>query len=146
MTWVKYFMSIALTVSKKSKDQSTQVGAIIVGPGNEIISTGFNGMPRGVNDDVPERHERPEKYFWMEHAERNAIYSAAKIGVPTKGCRMYCTHPPCMDCGRGIIQSGIINHYFPDPSNMDPELYDRWAKDFERIELLFRGIINFHYV
>jgi len=109
MNWSTYFKNIAEQVKLKSKDQLTQIGAVIVGQDNEIVSTGYNSFPRGINDDIPERQERPEKYFFMEHAERNAIYNAARIGVSTKGTTMYLTcGVPCADCARGIINAGII--------------------------------------
>lgn len=107
MNWNEYFMSIAKTVALKSKDQSTKNGVVIVGPDNEIRSTGYNGFCRGMGDDDPAKHERPLKYKFFEHAERNAIYNAARFGAPTRGCKMYSTWPPCTDCARAIIQSGI---------------------------------------
>lgn len=108
MNWDEYFYKMANLVSEKSKDTSTQIGAVIVGPDNEIRSTGYNSFPAGINDEVDVRQERPEKYYWMEHAERNALYNAAKIGVSTKGCIMYLNcGVPCCDCTRGIINSGI---------------------------------------
>ncbi len=108
MNWEEYFKSIACQVKQKSKDKYTQIGAVIVGQNNEIVSTGYNSFPRGINDTVSERQERPEKYYWFEHAERNAIYNAASVGVSTKGCTMYLTCGiPCADCARGIINSGI---------------------------------------
>jgi dCMP deaminase len=108
-----YFMSLAVTVSAASKDRSTKVGCVVVGPDNEIRSTGFNGFPRGVNDNAPERHERPAKYLWTEHAERNAIYNAARMGTALKHCRLYCTFAPCMDCARAIVQAGICEVITP---------------------------------
>jgi len=105
--WDQYFMNIVYLVASKSKDQSTHVGAVIVGPDREIRSTGYNSFARGINDDLPERQERPEKYFWFEHAERNAIYNAARMGLSTKDCIMYTNGVPCMDCARAIVQSGI---------------------------------------
>ena len=108
MNWDEYFRNIVHQVKLKSKDKYTQIGAVIVGPDNEIVSTGYNSFPRGINDDINERQERPEKYYWFEHAERNAIYNAARIGVSTRDCRMYLTCGiPCSDCTRGIINSGI---------------------------------------
>ena len=108
MNWVDYFRELAHVVKKKSKDTNTQIGAIIVGKDHEIVSTGYNSFPRGIKDDVLERQDRPEKYFWFEHAERNAIYNAARIGVSTKDCTMYLScGVPCADCARGIINSGI---------------------------------------
>jgi len=108
MNWTEYFINIAHQVKLKSKDQKTQIGVVIVGKDNEIVSTGYNSFPRGLNDEVQMRQERPEKYYWFEHAERNAIYNAARIGVSTKNCTMYLTCGiPCADCARGIINAGI---------------------------------------
>jgi dCMP deaminase len=108
MNWKEYFRNIAHQVKLKSKDEKTQIGAVIVGEDNEIVSTGYNSFPRGISDDISERQERPEKYFWFEHAERNAIYNAARNGVSTKGTTMYLTCGiPCADCCRGIINAGI---------------------------------------
>jgi len=112
MNWIEYFREIATVVAKKSKDQKTHIGAVIVGKDNEIVSTGYNSFPRGLNDNLQERQERPEKYFWMEHAERNAIYNAARIGVSTKDCSLYLSHWfPCVECTRAIINSGITTLY-----------------------------------
>jgi dCMP deaminase len=105
-TWTEYFLQMADLVATKSKDKSRQVGCVLVGPDNEVLSTGYNGMCRGINDDVPERHERPEKYYWFEHAERNAVYNAA--GVKLKGATAYMQSPPCADCARALIQVGIV--------------------------------------
>ena len=105
--WHRRFMDVAKLVSTWSKDPSTKTGAIVVGPDREIRATGYNGLVRGVRDDVPERLERPTKYDFFEHAERNAIYNACLTGTSLKGCVMYATHPPCTDCARAIIQSGI---------------------------------------
>lgn len=112
MEWIQYFLGIAEQVKLKSKDQSTQIGAIIVGKDKEIRSTGYNSFPRGLDDSKPERQERPEKYFWFEHAERNAIYNAARMGTPIDGTTIYLTSgPPCADCARAIINSGIRKVY-----------------------------------
>lgn len=104
--WDKHFIKMARQCSEMSEDDSTKVGAVIVGPDREVRSTGYNGLPRGV-DALMDRFERPGKYHWFEHAERNAIYNAARIGVPTADCTIYVQGPPCADCTRGIIQSGI---------------------------------------
>lgn len=108
MNWTNYFLGIAEQVKLKSKDESTQIGAVIVGKGKEILSTGYNSFPRGLDDNLPERQERPLKYFYFEHAERNAIYNAARVGIPLDGSTIYLTSGlPCADCGRAIINSGI---------------------------------------
>ncbi len=112
MNWNQYFFNIAEEVKEKSKDKNTQIGAVIVGKDKEIVSTGYNSFPRGIDDEKDSRQEKPEKYFWFEHAERNAIYNAARIGVSTKGCTIYLTCDiPCADCARGIINAGIIKIY-----------------------------------
>ena len=105
--WNKRFMEVAFLIASWSKDPSTKTGAVIVGPDKEIRATGYNGPVRGVDDDVPERFERPTKYDFFEHAERNALYNACLTGVSVKGCVMYATHAPCVDCARAIIQAGI---------------------------------------
>lgn len=112
-TWQNHFLDLAELISKKSKDPTTKVGCVIVGPDNEIRSTGFNGFPRGVPDDpemFPERYKRPEKYLWTAHSESNAIFNAARVGVPLKGCTLYINVAlhPCCSCAVGIIQSGIV--------------------------------------
>lgn len=107
-SWDQYFVAMARLASCKSKDPSTKIGAVIVGPQNEVVSTGYNSLPRLV-EPTPERLERPEKYKWFEHAERNAIYHAALRGSRTDGCRMFLScWVPCTDCTRAIINSGII--------------------------------------
>lgn len=106
--WGDYFIRIANQVKLKSKDKNTQIGVVLVGEDNEIVSTGYNSFPRGINDDVDERQEQPEKYFWFEHAETNAIINAARIGVSTKGTTMYMTCGlPCAACARAIINAGV---------------------------------------
>jgi dCMP deaminase len=106
-SWKKWHLGLANYVAGKSKDRSTKVGAVIVDDDNTVIATGFNSFPRGVNDDIDERHERPAKYKWTEHAERNAIYNAARQVL--KGTTLVLQYPPCPchDCTRGVIQSGI---------------------------------------
>ena len=104
-----YFLSLIKPLSMKSKDASTKVGCIIVGPDNDIRTTGYNSFPRGIDDNVPERQERPIKYAFIEHAERNAIYNKARVGgAGLKGCRIYMDFLPCTDCARAIINVGII--------------------------------------
>ena len=106
--WNNFFMEMCETVALKSRDISTKVGAVIVGPDHEVRSVGYNGFPRNSDDDKLERYERPLKYIWTEHAERNAIYNASRVGIPLKGCTIYISSlPPCVECARAIIQSGI---------------------------------------
>lgn len=106
--WDRYFLEICRVVASRSKDPATQIGCVIVGPAREIRSTGYNSLPRRVDDTKPERLERPTKYLWIEHAERNAIYNAARAGTATENCTLYADITPCMDCARAIVQAGIV--------------------------------------
>ena len=90
----------AYAAATKSKDRSTHVGAVVIGPDNEVRTSGYNSFPRNLNDNVEARYERPLKYMWTEHAERNAIYNAAGTGVALKDCDMYCMWFPCHECAR----------------------------------------------
>ena len=107
--WDEYFMRMAELVKTKSKDRSTQVGSVIVGEGHIVLSVGYNGFPRGINDEIEERHERPIKYHWVEHSERNSIFSAARSGTKLLGSTIYITGGgfACSDCARAIVQAGI---------------------------------------
>ena len=105
--WDHRFLSLAQQIGSWSKDRSTRVGCVIVSPDRAVISSGYNEFPRGIDDEVPSRHERPEKYLWTEHAERNAIYNAAREGIRIRDCQLYLSWFPCADCARAIVQSGI---------------------------------------
>jgi dCMP deaminase len=106
MSWDEFFMRHVYLVASKSKDTRTRIGAVIVRD-NRVISEGYNGMPIGVNDNVQERYERPEKYFWFEHGERNAVFACARFGIACQGGVMYTQGVPCADCARAVIQAGI---------------------------------------
>ena len=106
-SWEEYFMGMARYVAQKSKDNSVKVGVVIVGPDNEVRSTGYNGFARGIDEHDTSRWERPAKYKWVEHGERNAIYNAARMGLSTRDCTAYMESPPCTDCARALIQAGI---------------------------------------
>lgn len=104
--WDQYFMTIAYLAAARSQDSSTHAGTVIVRPDNTVVSTGYNNPPKGMKiEDVPKT--RPEKYFYMEHSERNAIFAAAANEGGTAGCRLYVNFLPCADCARAIVQSGI---------------------------------------
>ena len=107
INWDEYFMGIALLAARRSKDPSTQVGACIVSAENIIISTGYNGMPKGCSDDeFPwEREGTDTKYPYVVHAELNAILNAN--GRDLRGSRIYVALFPCNECAKAIIQSGV---------------------------------------
>ena len=107
ISWDEYFMGIALLAAKRSKDPSTQVGACIVSEDNIIISTGYNGMPKGCSDDeFPwNRDGEDNKYAYVVHAELNAILNAN--GRNLRGSLVYVALFPCNECAKAIIQSGV---------------------------------------
>jgi len=136
MNFDDYYMNMAYLVAMKSKDASTHIGAVVVGPDNEVRSVGYNSFPRGINDNLPERQVRPEKYYWFEHAERNSVYNATLLGTSLKGCRMYTNGIPCMDCARAVVQAGIkeviIDKFWDDNND------DIWIENANRTKILFQ--------
>lgn len=102
--WITRLLNQARVVASYSKDPSTKTGAIIVTQDGDPISNGYNGLPRGLNDDIAERVHPDVKYAFFEHAERNAIYNSE---VSLRGAAMFATHFPCVDCMRGILQKRI---------------------------------------
>lgn len=133
--WDKRFMRLAREVASWSKDRSTKVGCVVIEPGTRaIVSVGYNGIPRGVDDDDEKRHQRPTKYFWFEHAERNAVFNAAMRGTTLRGCTIYVTMYPCADCARAIIQSGISKLVCPAP---DFEVRGDWADSWRIASKMF---------
>jgi len=106
-TWDEYFLQMADLVSARSHDVQTQHGAVIVGPNYEVLSTGYNGFVRDI-DDTQLPNTRPDKYTWMIHAEHNAIINCARNGIKLRGSTIYVTGPPCIYCLQYIYQAGII--------------------------------------
>ena len=127
--WDVRFLRLAHEVSKWSKDRSTRVGAVIVQADRTPGPYGYNGFPRHIDDGLKKRHKRPIKYDWTEHAERNAIYNAARIGMALGGCIMYATHLPCVNCARAIIQVGISKVVVDEGSHSDTGFAKRWGRE-----------------
>jgi len=124
--WDEYFLTLAETVKRKSKDPRCQVGAVIVSPdGNVVVTTGFNGLARGVFDDVHVLRHTPEKLRWICHAESNAILNASRTGVALSGCTMYVTKFPCLACCNDIVQAGIARIYTHDTRYWSDDPADR---------------------
>jgi len=127
--WNKRFLGLATYVASWSKDPSTKVGAVIADSKNRIVSLGFNGFARGVNDD--ERlNNRNTKYAMILHAEENAIMFA---GRDLSDCRLYVSGlPPCSHCASFIVQSGIKKVYA-----WKQEIPERWQESFEITKNIF---------
>ena len=120
------FLKLAKHISEWSKDPSTKVGCVVVGPDRELRSTGFNGLPRGIEDNEERLNNREIKYPLICHAEENAIMHAARIGISLKGCTAYVTWPPCTRCARSLIQAGVSTIVYPE----NIEIPERWMDDF----------------
>ena len=107
--WNRRGVELAAHIATWSKDKSRGVACVILGEGLEPLSFGYNGFPRGVNDNVPERHERPLKYKWTIHDAANAICNAARVGTALKGSTLYTNTFPCSGCAGLIVQAGIYH-------------------------------------
>ena len=129
--WDIRFLKLATHISEWSKDPSTKVGCVVVGPDREIRSTGFNGFPRGIQDSDDRLTNRDLKYPLICHAEENAIMHAARIGLALKGCTAYVTWPPCTRCARSLIQAGVSEIVIPSGL----EIPDRWRDDLSLIHI-----------
>lgn len=128
----RWFQMVDL-VSSWSYDPSTKVGAVIIPKNSDLPITGWNGFPRGVKD-FPERYQdRETKYKLVSHAEANAILNAARHGVNLQGATIYISHPPCNECAKLIIQSGIKRVIYRPLS----EDFKRWKESVQWSQLMF---------
>jgi len=118
----------------KSQDKSTQIGCILVSPFEGVVTYATNTFTHGISPNK-KMQERPLKYDYIEHAERNAIYRCALKGYCTSGLTMYCPWWCCADCARGIVQCGInrfVGHHL-----MYELATKRWKDSIDRgMELL----------
>ncbi|KKP59618.1 MAG: dCMP deaminase [Candidatus Magasanikbacteria bacterium GW2011_GWC2_34_16] len=109
ISWDECFMRMAHLIAERSKDPSTQAGAVIVNNKNVVVGMGYNGFPRGIeSDQLPWEREGSfldTKYAYVCHAEENAVYNANSRS--TEGCVTYCTLFPCNECAKTLIQNGI---------------------------------------
>ena len=114
--WDMRFLELAQLVASWSKDPSTKVGAVLVRPDRTIVSTGYNGFPRGCNDCKATYANREQKYARVVHAELNAILMA---GGDTKDNILYCTLFPCCECAKAVVQTGISTVVVPSLDKLD---------------------------
>ena len=125
-------MGMALRASSLSPNRVRRVGAILVArDGTEIAAC--NTFPAGVRD-LEERHQGDGRFVWMEHAERHAIFEAARRGVATAGANLTTTFFPCIDCARAIVDAGVACLDAPAPDFDDPV----WGGSFERSQTILR--------
>lgn len=130
--WDRRFLRIAEEVRLWSKDPGTKVGCVLVNE-RRIISTGYNGFPQTISDDLERYIDREYKLSVTVHAEKNAILNAAKNGTKVEGSTLYVTFPPCSQCASAVIQAGVAKVVCPDPATA-PE---RWRSNFIAANNLF---------
>jgi len=131
--WDLRFIDLARHVSSWSKDPSTQIGAVAIDDNRQILSVGYNGFPRGIEDSPDKYLNRPIKYKHVVHAEMNVIYNATYNGVSLKGSTLYVYGLPiCSECAKGIIQVGIKRIVMPSQ-----EIPDHWTESWELTQNLF---------
>lgn len=122
ISWDEYFMGLAHLSALRSKDPSTQVGAVIVNEHKKIVGIGYNGLPTGLSDDeFPWQREgdfQESKYAYVVHAELNAILNATQ---KLQGCSLYVSLFPCNECAKSIIQSGISEVVYEDDKYADTD-------------------------
>ena len=139
--WDNIFLLEATLWSRKSHDEQTKCGCVIVN-NKTPLSEGYNGFVRDIKDDVLPRI-RPAKYPFMIHAEANAVYNCARQGKSTLGAIAYITALPCCDCLQMLYQCGIKSIVFSDISN--PKM-STWKEEYEQIWHLIKDKINLRYI
>ncbi len=140
--WDQLYFTMCYLIGMRSKDMATHVGSVIVDADNVLVSTGYNSLPRGIEADSDDKRlsrDGGEKYFWIEHAERNAIYNAARRGTQLKGCKLYVPWTPCTDCARAIIQTGISEVIIHQNGQ---DFYDlntngKWVDSYKKTQTMF---------
>ena len=132
-SWHQKYLGLAKHVASWSKDPSKQIGAVAVGNVGEILATGFNGLPRGIEDTEFRLTNREEKYKLVVHAEMNCIYNASFNGVSLVESDFY-VHglPVCSDCAKGIIQVGVRTVYMPQQ-----DIPDHWIDSWDLTRSMF---------
>lgn len=132
--WKSYFYHMALHAAKLSKDPSTKVGCVLVDSEHlNVLSTGFNGMPRKVKDTQERYHDRETKLKLIIHAEANAIANACRSGATLHGCTAFITLPPCPQCAGLMIQAGVKKIISPPPDK-DSRWYELNHLAFDILE------------
>lgn len=101
------WLAVCANKGSESPDPRTKVGCVIISPDKSVLCEACNTYPRGILS-TQDRAQPPSKYAWIEHAERNVIYLAARNGISTEGCAMFVELTPCVDCARAIIQAGVV--------------------------------------
>jgi dCMP deaminase len=133
--WHVRYLRLAREISTWSKDPSRQIGAVAVSDTGQVLSTGYNGFPRGILDSKERYTDRQTKYKFVVHAEMNCIYNATFNGVNLADSTLYVYGlPMCSECGKGVIQVGIKSVYWT-ASDKVPE---HWLESVKFTESMFK--------
>ncbi len=109
--WDEYFMEIAETVAKKSKDPSSKMGCVIVDKNKRVVSLGYNGMIQGADEEKMTLSERPMKYYFVIHSEMNALIFAHQ---DLTDCTVYNRVATCENCLKHCLQAGITRFVYKE--------------------------------
>jgi dCMP deaminase len=132
--WDIKYLNLAKQISTWSKDPSTKVGSVCIGKKGQILSQGYNGFPRGIEDTEERLNTRETKYKYVVHSEMNCIFNACLTGISLQGATLYLYGlPPCAECAKGIVQVGIkhVCSQYPDPDD------ERWAESCQLADSIF---------
>ena len=129
--WDDRFLALAQHVAAWSKDPSTQVGCVLVGPNRIVVGMGYNGFPRGVADHMARLNDRNKKYLMVQHAEANALLNTS---ASPRGATAYITHPCCANCAGLMIQAGI-ERIVHNPAC--PGMIERFSESFDAAQIMF---------
>lgn len=130
--WVKKYIELAEHISTWSKDPNTKIGAVAVGAHGQILSQGYNGFPRGIEDSEHRLNDRTLKYRYVVHAEQNCIYNATLNGVSLKGADLYVFGLPiCSECAKGVIQVGVKRVFMCHPTDISIKWHDSMVQSID---------------
>ena len=137
-------MGLAREVSSWSKDR-TKIGAVAINDDRQVLSMGFNGFPKGIDDSKERLENRETKLKYVVHAEMNCIYNAGHNGVSLKNSTLFVYGlPTCSECAKGVIQSGIKHVFmcYPEIINDGP-----WGQSFkDSREMFFEAKIPWNLI
>jgi dCMP deaminase len=140
ISWDECFMRMSRTIAERSKDPSTQAGSVVVTQDNVVVGLGYNGFPRGIDNDIFPWERNAEnlvdsKYAYVCHAEENAIYNANN---KTQGCKLYTTLYPCNECAKTIIQNGIVEVIYESDKYHDQPAFIAAKRMFDAAGIIQR--------
>jgi len=134
LKWHNRYLELAQQVASWSKDPSSKIGAIAVGSKGQVLAQGYNGFPRGIEDNESRFENKDLKYKYVVHAEMNLIYNASYNGVSLDGSTVYVTGlPVCSECAKGLIQVGVQQVIMPTQEDTP----DKWVESFKLSKELF---------